>query len=317
MASYRVVNRLETDPAAERRTLVAGLRAKAPRIPSKYFYDDLGCALYGAICALPEYYPTRTEHAIFCANRAEIAQVIGFGGQFVDLGAGDCSKGESWLPVVRARRYVAVDIAGAVIERALARLAPTLPGVEMLGVITDFTLGLDLRPDLVEMPTTFFYPGSSIGNFTPDEALLFLQAIQRHCQVPGSGLLIGVDTIKNKARLDAAYDDSLGVTAAFNRNILNHVNRVIGSDFAASAYAHRGFYDTESRRIEMHLEAMSTQVVTLDGVPRTFAAGERIHTEDSYKYDPDDFAARLVQAGFRTVRQWQDPHGDFATFHAN
>ena len=148
-------------------------------------------------------------------------------------------------------------------------------------------LGLDLRPDLVELPTTFFYPGSSIGNFTPDDALLFLQAIQRHCEVPGSGLLIGVDTIKDKARLDAAYDDSLGVTAAFNRNVLNHVNRVLGSDFAPSAYAHRGFYNTEAGRIEMHLEAMSTQVVTLDGAPRIFGAGERIHTENSYKYVPE------------------------------
>ena len=316
MTGYRVVHRLEIDPAAERRALVAGLRATPPRIPAKYFYDDLGCALYGAICALPEYYLTRTECAIFSTYRAEIAQAIGAGGQFVDLGAGDCSKGESWLPFVAAKRYVAVDIAAGLIERALARLAPAFPGVEMLGVITDFTLGLDLRRDLARLPPTFFYHGSSIGNFTPDDALLFLQAIQRHCEVPGSGLLIGVDTIKDKARLDAAYDDSLGVTAAFNRNVLNHVNRVLGSDFAASAYAHRGFYNTEAGRIEMHLEAMSTQVVTLDGAPRIFGAGERIHTEDSYKYVPQDFAAQLEQAGFRTVRCWQDAHGDFATFHA-
>jgi dimethylhistidine N-methyltransferase len=237
-------------------------------------------------------------------------------GQFVDLGAGDCSKGESWLPFVAAKRYVAVDIAAGAIERALARLAPAYPNVEMLGVITDFTLGLNLRPDLVELSTTFFYPGSSIGNFTPADALRFLQAIKRHCEVPGSGLLIGVDTIKDKARLDAAYDDSLGVTAAFNRNVLNHVNRTLGSDFSANAYAHRGYYNTEAERIEMHLEAMSTQVVTLGGTPRTFAAGERIHTENSYKYAPEDFAARLDQAGFRTMRCWQDASGDFAVFHA-
>jgi len=316
MAGYHVVHRLAIDPAAERRSLVAGLRATPARIPPKYFYDDLGCALYGAICALPEYYPTRTERAIFSACRAEIAQAIGSGGQFVDLGAGDCGKGESWLSVVAAKRYVAVDIAAGAIERGLARLAHALPGVELLGVVTDFTLGLDLRRDLVELPATFFYPGSSIGNFAPDDALLFLQAIQRHCDVPGSGLLIGVDTIKDKARLDAAYDDSLGVTAAFNRNVLNHVNRVLGSDFVVGAYAHRGFYNAESRRIEMHLEAMSPQVVTLEGVPRAFDAGERIHTEYSYKYVPDDFAALLEQAGFRTVRRWQDPRGDFVTFYA-
>ncbi len=316
MVGYRVVHRLEIDPAAERRALVAGLRATPPRVSPKYFYDDLGCALYGAICALPEYYPTRTEREIFSAYRTEIAQAIGVGGQFVDLGAGDCSKGESWLRFVAAKRYVAVDIADGVIERSLARLFPAFPGVEMLGVITDFTLGLDLRRDLVKMPTTFFYPGSSIGNFTPDDALAFLMAIHRYCDVPGSGLLIGVDTIKDKARLEAAYDDSLGVTAAFNRNALNHVNRVLGSDFAASAYSHRGFYNMEAGRIEMHLEAMSTQVVRLDETPRIFGAGERIHTENSYKYEPEEFAARLEQAGFRTVRCWQDPRGDFAVFYA-
>ncbi len=316
MENYRVVRRLDIDPTAERRALVAGLRGTPPRIPPKYFYDDLGCALYGAICALPEYYPTRTEQAIFSSYRAEIAQAIGVDGQFVDLGAGDCSKGESWLPFVAPKRYVAVDIADGMIERSLARLAPAFPGVEMLGVITDFTLGLDLRSDLAELPTTFFYPGSSIGNFTPDDALVFLKAIRRHCEVPGSGLLIGVDTIKDKARLEAAYDDSLGVTAAFNRNALNHVNRVLGSDFAASAYAHRAFYNMEDGRIEMHLEATSTQVVTLDEAPRIFGAGERIHTENSYKYERQPFAARLEQAGFVTVRCWQDARGDFAVFHA-
>jgi len=316
MEAYRVVRRLQIDPTAERRALVAALRATPARIPPKYFYDDLGCALYGAICALPEYYPTRTEWAIFSANRTEIAQAIGVDGQFVDLGAGDCSKGESWLPFVAAKRYVAVDIADGMIERSLARLAPAFPGVEMLGVITDFTLGLDLRSDLAELPTTFFYPGSSIGNFTPDEASVFLKAIRRHCEIPGSGLLIGVDTVKDKARLEAAYDDSLGVTAAFNRNALNHVNRILGSDFAASAYAHRAFYNMEAGRIEMHLEALSTQTVTFDESPLIFGAGERIHTENSYKYEPANFAARLEQAGFGNVRFWQDARRDFAVCHA-
>jgi dimethylhistidine N-methyltransferase len=313
---HRVVDRLERDPAAERVALVAGLRATPARIPPKYFYDALGCALFGAICELPEYYPTRTERAIFDACRDEIVQAIGRGGQFVDLGAGDCAKGASWLPFVAAKRFVAVDIAAGTIDRALARLAPEFPGVQMLGVITDFTLGLELRADLVDLPAKFFYPGSSIGNFTPDEALGFLRAIHRHCVVPGSGLLIGVDTKKDKARLDAAYDDPLGVTAAFNRNVLNHVNRVLGSDFAPGAWAHRGVYNAEAGRIEMHLEAISAQRVTVDGNVRTFAAGERIHTENSYKYAPADFAALLTQAGFGRVRCWQDARGDFAVFHA-
>jgi dimethylhistidine N-methyltransferase len=316
VTGYRIVDRLDRDPAAARRELVAGLRASPARIAPKYFYDDLGCALYGAICELPEYYPTRTERAIFDAHRADIARAIGRGVQFVDLGAGDCRKAEAWLALIAARRYIAVDFAAAALDAALARLARALPDVAMRGVVTDFSLGLDLREDLDAAPTTFFYPGSSIGNFTPDEALSFLQAIRAHCTVPGSGLLIGVDTKKARARLDAAYDDALGITAAFNRNILNHVNRVLASDFAPLAYAHRGFYNEDAGRVEMHLEAISPQTVALDGAPRTFAAGERIHTESSYKYAPAEFSALLARAGFRSVRCWQDARGDFAVFHA-
>lgn len=316
MPDHRIVRRIASDPAAERRTLVAGLRGRPARIPPKYFYDDLGCALYGAICELPEYYLTRTESAIFAAHRIDIAQAIGAGGQFVDLGAGDCRKAEAWLSTVAPRRYVAVDIAGGAVERAFARLAPAFPAVEMIGVVADFTFGLDLHADLAALPTTFFYPGSSIGNFAPEEALDFLRTIRRHCLVPGSGLLIGVDTRKEKARLDAAYDDALGITAAFNRNILNHVNRVLGSNFAPGAWVHRGSYDAAAGRVEMHLEATSAQTVVLDGVARTFAAGERIHTEYSYKYAPADFAALLAQAGFAGLRCWQDARSDFAVFHA-
>ncbi len=204
---YSIVHRLAVDPVAERRALVAGLLASPASIAPKYFYDVLGCALYGAICELPEYYPTRTERSIFSQFRAEIARAIGTGTQFVDLGAGDCSKAESWLAFLAARRYIAVDIAAEQLERALARLVPEFPNVELLGVVTDFTAGLELAADLADLPTTFFYPGSSIGNFTPDEAVDFLRAIRRHCAVPRSGLLIGVDTKKDKARLEAAYDD--------------------------------------------------------------------------------------------------------------
>jgi dimethylhistidine N-methyltransferase len=315
MSGYRIVRRLAADPVAERRALLAGLRAVPATIAPKYFYDGLGCALYGAICELPEYYPTRTEREIFAEYRVEIAEAIGAGGQFVDLGAGDCCKGESWLAFVAARRYVAVDIAADALNRALARLAPEFPEIDVLGVVTDFSAGLDLTADLAALPTTFFYPGSSIGNFAPDEAESFLRAIRRHCLVPGSGLLIGVDTKKDKARLDLAYDDPLGVTAAFNRNVLNHANRILGSDFVPDAYAHRGFYNPNASRVEMHLEATSAQSVMLEGSPRVFAAGERIHTENSYKYAPPEFSALLARAGFGNVRLWQDGRGDFAVFY--
>ena len=316
MSSPRIVRRLTRDLAAESRALIAGLRASPASIPPRYFYDPLGCALYAAICELPEYYLTRTEHAIFDTHRADIARAVGRGRQFVDLGAGDCRKGTEWLDWILPSRYVAVDIAEDAIGAALARMAPQYPAIEMLGIVTDFAGGLDLQRDLSDAPVTFFFPGSSIGNFTPDEALRFIAQIRCHCSAPGSGLLIGVDTVKPAERIEAAYADSLGVTAAFNRNALSHVNRVLGSDFVAAEWAHVAFYDAAAGRIEMHLEAASPQRVLLAGEARDFAAGERIHTENSCKYAPDDFAALLGRAGFRGVRRWQDPAGDFAVFHA-
>jgi dimethylhistidine N-methyltransferase len=315
--AVRIVERGARDPAAERDALVAGLRATPATIPPKYFYDAVGCALFGAICALPEYYPTRTERAIFGAHRDAIAEAVGRGGQFVDLGAGDCAKALAWLPHVAPARYVAVDFAGDEIRRALETMAPEFPDVAMTGIVADFTRGLELAGDLDAGPVTFFYPGSSIGNFAPAEALAFLRDVHRHCiGRERSGLLIGVDTKKDKARLDAAYDDAVGVTAAFNRNVLRHVNRLLGSDFRPEAFAHRGFYDAEAGRVEMHLEATTAQTVRLPGAPRTFAAGERIHTENSWKYAPEEFAALLTDAGFRRLRCWQDDARDFAVFYA-
>jgi len=317
MSDYRILERLVRDPAAERAALIAGLVRTPAAIPPKYFYDALGCALFAAICELPEYYPTRTERAIFATRRAEITEALGRGGQFVDLGAGDSRKAEAWLPVVAPARYVAVDFAGDEIARSLARLAPEFPAIEMLGIVADFTRGLDLRHDLGSAPVTFFYPGSSIGNFSPPEALAFLRDVHLHCVGrDASGLLIGVDTRKAKARLDAAYDDALGVTAAFNRNVLHHVNRLLGTDFRPEAFAHVAFFDEAAGRIEMHLEARTAQTVRLPGATRTFAAGERIHTENSYKYAPGDFAQMLQDAGFGEVRCWQDDARDFAVFYA-
>jgi len=317
MAGYRIVERLIRDVAAERQALAAGLQAPVAAIPPRYFYDALGCALFGAICELPEYYPTRTERAIFSEHRDAIADAVGQGHQFVDLGAGDCCKALAWLPYLAPSRYIAVDIAGGEIANALAKMATEFPEIDLLGVVADFANGLDLEQDLDRAPVTFFYPGSSIGNFTPAAALSFLQAIKLHCAGrEDSGLLIGVDTKKDKARLDAAYDDAVGVTAAFNRNVLNHVNRVLGSDFRPEAFAHRGFYNEAAGRIEMHLEASTEQCVRWPGVERKFTAGERIHTENSYKYSPAEFTLLLRDAGFGRVQCWQDPRRDFAVFHA-
>src|SRR5258708_25097418 len=230
MNEYRIVERLVADADAQRRALVAGLMAVPAAIAPKYFYDALGCALFGAICELPEYYPTRTERAIFNEHREAIALAVGRGKQLVDLGAGDCCKALSWLPFLAPARYIAVDIAKAEIATSLARMAPDFPEIGMLGIVTDFTRGLDLHQDLDPGAVTFFYPGSSVGNFAPGEAAAFLRDVHHHCAGrEGSGLLIGVDAKKDKARLDAAYDDAVGVTAAFNRNVLPHVNRILAT----------------------------------------------------------------------------------------
>ena len=255
-AAYRIIDRNPGARADDRAGVVAALIADPARVSPKYFYDELGCALYGAICRLPEYYPTRTEMAIFREERGAIAAAVGSGRQFVDLGAGDCCKAEGWLTFLAPSRYIAVDIAGHEIANALDRMAPDFPGVEMIGVVDDFSRGLDLEGILDSRPVTFFYPGSSIGNFTPDEALSFVASIRAHCATrPGSGLLIGVDAKKQKGILDAAYDDALGVTAAFNRNVLLHLNRRFGFDFQLHGFEHKGFYNEAQGRIE-HLGQM-------------------------------------------------------------
>jgi dimethylhistidine N-methyltransferase len=316
--NFSIVERFVADPQAQRKALVEGLLATPASIAPMYFYDALGCLLYGAICELREYYPTRTERSIFEEHKGAIAKAAGQGKQLVDLGAGDSRKAAAWFPLLGPARYVAVDIAAAEIAKSLARLAPDFPEIRMQGIVTDFSQRLDVEQDLEPGPVTFFYPGSSIGNFAPHEARRFLRDLYGHCaKRDDSGLLIGVDTKKAKARLDAAYDDALGVTAAFNRNVLNHVNTLLGSDFRPEAFAHRGFYSADEGRIEMHLEATSAQTVRLDGAVRIYSAGERIHTENSYKYAPAEFRLLLQEAGFRRVQSWQDAAGDFAVYYAS
>ena len=316
---YRIVNRLHVDHDAEIARLIAGLRATPATIEPKYFYDELGCALYAAICQLDEYYPTRTERAIFQRHRQEIAETIGIGGTFVDLGAGDCCKALGWLPFISPARYLAVDIAGPSLDVALANMAPEFPEVEMVGLVTDFSRSLDIPAELLTGRVTMFYPGSSIGNFAPDDAARFLAEMRGYTR--GGGLLIGVDAKKDKRRLDAAYADALGVTAAFNLNALRHINRIVGANFVESAWRHIGNYNEAAGRIEMHLQATTEQQVVLDGSPRTFAAGEKIHSENSYKYSREEFEAMLRRAGF--TGGWldddvaDDPATDYGSISTN
>ncbi len=302
------------DAAAVRDELVQGLAARPARVAPKFFYDVLGSRLFDAITALDEYYPTRTEAAIFAAHAAEMAAACGTGRPLVDLGAGNCAKAAALFPALQPAQYVAVDISVEFLREALGALQQRHPALPMLGLGLDFSAALDL-PDAVRPgPRTLFYPGSSIGNFTPDEALAFLRRVRAACE--GGTLLIGVDLVKDKGLLDAAYDDPLGVTAAFNLNLLRHVNALIGSDFDPRRWRHVAFYDEAASRIEMHLEAREAHTVRWPGGERGFAAGERMHTENSCKYRPGDFEALLHDAGFRGLRRWTDARGWFAVFAA-
>jgi len=312
---FRLIDRLHRNPASERASLLAALLQPRASIPPKYFYDELGCKLFEAICTLPEYYPTRTERAILSDNAVDIARYTGTRRQVVDLGAGDCAKAELLLPVLRPRRYIAVDIAAEALNPALARLSAAYEDIDVMGLVTDFSSRIDFGGVLDSTPTTFFYPGSSIGNFTRSEAISFLSQL-RALATPASGLLIGVDTKKPVDRLIAAYDDPLGVTGAFNRNVLNHVNRVLPGNFDPNAFSHVALYNEREGRIEMHLESLLEQRVQLGGRQRLFRQGERIHTENSHKYSLAEFAAVLQSAGFNPVREWSGANGDFVVFYA-
>jgi len=295
--------------------LYDGLNARQASISPKFLYDALGSKLFEAICELPEYYPTRTEAGIFARHGAEIARVAGQGATLVDLGAGNCAKAASLFPLLRPRQYVAVDISSEFVSDALARLRQRFPSIDMQALGLDFSNRLDLPASVHAERRLFFYPGSSLGNFTPPEARAFLRRLRRQCG-PDGGLLIGIDLAKDKAVLDAAYDDALGVTAAFNLNVLRHVNALLGADFDIRAWRHVGFYNEALGRVEMHLEARSAQRVCWPGGGRDFAAGERIHTENSYKYRQADAIGLLEQAGFEASRVWTDPQRWFAVIHA-
>ncbi|MFC4931080.1 L-histidine N(alpha)-methyltransferase [Massilia sp. GCM10023247] len=300
------------DTAAE---LADGLAAPEARISPKFLYDGLGSTLFEAICELDEYYPTRTEAALFARYGAEIARACGVGTTLIDLGAGNCAKAASLFPRLCPARYVAVDISADFVTDALARLRARFPHIAMEALGLDFSSGLALPDSVPAKRRLFFYPGSSLGNFTPPEARAFLQRLRKNCG-PDGALLIGIDLVKEKAVLDAAYDDALGVTAAFNLNILRHVNRLLGADFDVRGWRHVAFYNDACGRVEMHLEARSAQHVRWAGGGRDFAAGERIHTENSYKYRQADAIALLEQSGFEATRIWLDARFPFAVIHA-
>ncbi|MFD2365766.1 L-histidine N(alpha)-methyltransferase [Pseudoduganella sp. GCM10020061] len=295
--------------------VAAGLDADHASISPKFLYDELGSHLFEAICELDEYYPTRTEAAIFRRHAADIAHAIGAGSTMIDLGAGNCAKAASLFPLLHPAQYVPIDISADFLEDAVESLRQRFPYIEMSALPLDFSAGLDLPATVSEQKRLFFYPGSSIGNFTPAQAHDLLARMRGQCGADG-GILIGMDLVKDAGVLNAAYDDAVGVTSAFNLNVLRHLNRLVGTDFDVRQWRHVAFYNPTESRVEMHLEAIEDTTVSWPGGRRSFMHGERIHTENSYKYRKDAAVALLAQAGFRTTDVWTDDDEWFAVLYA-
>jgi dimethylhistidine N-methyltransferase len=304
-----------TASAAACAEISAGLLAANAWTSPKYLYDALGSKLFEAICELPEYYPTRTEAGIFDQHGADIARAVGPDCTLVDLGAGNCAKAASLFPLLHPVQYVALDISYDFLRAALDRLQQRFPEIEMTALGLDFSGRFALPETVRSSARLFFYPGSSIGNFAPGAALAFLKRLREHALQDGA-ILIGVDLIKDEAILDAAYDDAIGVTAAFNLNLLRHLNRLLGADFDVRQWQHRGFFNAQESRVEMHLEARCDLTVSWQGGRRSFACGERIHTESSYKYTRAAFSNLLEQAGFGVAQVWTDADEWYAVMHA-
>jgi L-histidine N-alpha-methyltransferase len=308
----------QTDAARLAAEAVQGLRATPAQVSPKFFYDALGSRLFDAITELDEYYPTRTEAAILATHADALARAVhasvGDGCTLIDLGAGNCEKAARLFGTVAPARYVAVDISVDFLRQALGNLQRRFPAMQLAGVGLDFSSELALPPSLVPGQALVFYPGSSIGNFAPEAALRLLR--QAHALSAGGALLIGVDLAKPTAVLEAAYDDALGVTAAFNLNLLRHLNRLIGADFVLRQWQHVALFDPAAGRVEMHLQARQALSVRWLAGQREFAAGERIHTENSYKWQRSAFEALLHEAGFVDVQTWTDERGWFAVMLA-
>jgi dimethylhistidine N-methyltransferase len=302
-------------PSADRlrEDVLAGLALPQKSIPPKYFYDEPGCRLFEAICELPEYYLTRTETAILRGHIADIVQFVGPDAELIEYGSGVQAKTRILIQALQTRLYVPIDIALGTLEASSKELASRFPWLNIVGICADYTRPLAL-PSFAGVPIrrkAAFFPGSTVGNFTPAEALRFLRQVHRSVGA-GGALLIGVDLKKDKATLDAAYADAKGVTARFNLNLLARINRELGADFQTNRFRHKGFYDATQGRVEMHLESLHSQIVHVDGQRFDFRPGETIHTEISCKYSIAEFQELGKRAGFSPEKVWTDPEQLFS-----
>jgi dimethylhistidine N-methyltransferase len=288
------------------RDMLSALANRPRAISPKYFYDAEGSRLFDRICELPEYYPTRTELGILARNAAEMASHMGPRAEIVEFGAGSLRKVRLLLDAMeRPARYLPIDISGEHLARSAAVLQRDYPGLDVQPVIADYTQRLLLPASLPGAGRRVgFFPGSTIGNFTPAEALHFLQVAGQVLR--GGALLLGADLVKDPAVLHAAYNDAQGVTAAFNLNLLARANRELGTRFALDQFAHSAFYNAPLQRIEMHLVSRTRQQVAWGAGHHEFEEGETLHTENSYKFTIDGLRALAVQAGFKPGPVWTD-----------
>lgn len=307
---------LKPDLASVEQAVLEGLAAQPKALPAWLFYDAEGSRLFEAICEQPEYYPTRTELAILREHGPDIAATLGEGCTLVELGSGSERKAKVMLRLLRAPDgYIGIDVSAAQLRSATTALARAFPGLAVAGICADF--GDDGALPLAELagdgPLVGFFPGSTIGNMDPQAATAFLAGWAERL-APG-GMLVGVDLVKDKALLDAAYNDAAGVTAAFNRNMLVHVARRLDTDLDPDAFAHRAFFDEAASRVEMHLVARAAHEVRVGDHRFRFRAGETIHTESSHKFTVEGFQDLARQAGFEPSRVWTDPRRWFSVHY--
>ena len=291
----------------------AGLGAEPKTLPCKYFYDEEGSRLFDAICELPEYYPTRTELAIMEAHAGEMARALGERLRLVEYGSGSSIKTRLLLDALpEPSAYVPVDISREHLLRSARGLAREYPSIPILPLCGDFTRPLEIpEPAHPARRTAVYFPGSTIGNFEHDAARTLLSVVRSEVGT-GGALLIGVDLRKDEATLVRAYDDAAGVTAAFNKNLLVHINRELGADFELAAFRHEARWIDEPGRIEMHLVSLRAQEVQIGSERFHFAQGESICTEHSHKYTLDGFAELARSAGFEVAQVWTDPEPLFS-----
>ena len=302
---------LDTQTLQFRDDALAGLRAPVPAIPARWLYDRRGSELFDEITRLPSYYPTRTETAIFHSIMDEIAARVPKGAAVVEFGAGSQTKTPILLEAIAPAAYIPVDISGDFLEYSAAELQERFPKVEVIPVVADFARPFSLPGGIEHLPKLGFFPGSTIGNFVPWSATDLLRQF-RALLGPGSQLLIGMDRVKPIERLIAAYDEPEGVTARFNLNLLERINRELDGDIALDAFRHEARWNDILSRIEMHLVATRDVSFTISGNRFSFAAGQSIHTENSHKYGPRGGRVLLLAGGWTPIAEWSDPADDFA-----